>query len=108
MPTGKLFTTDDFQLKYVFLEPESGLYLAGFTTLDRAEAYAGINGYETADPEKVKMSEIDAFQPQPSRLQPSPNSPIPTLPQASAAAPAAKGPPPVTRPLGIRRPGTRA
>lgn len=62
--TAQLFQTDEAALRFVFLDKDTGLYLAGFALIERAAAYGKMVGYvETAEPEKISMREIADMQP---------------------------------------------
>lgn len=91
MANGKLFETDRPLEKWVFLDPETGIYLAGFGTAESAVEYGSRNGYDVSQPyPQVRMAEIDAAQPaeeydivrelaEGGPKIPKPNSPIPDL-----------------------------
>lgn len=62
--SARLYQTDEAALRYVFLDSDTGLYLAGFAHLDRATSYGTMVGYEiAAEPEKISMREITGMQP---------------------------------------------
>lgn len=76
MASGRLYQTDNATLQWVFLNPDTGLYLAGFGDRSNAEKYGGIMGYAVDNPETLTMAELNEMQPIGHR--PTVNSPIPT------------------------------
>lgn len=100
MPTGRLFEVVDRPLeRWTFLNPDSLLHLASFSNEDSARSYAAMNGYELADPPRIKGKAIDDAQP---ALEAPPtivsNSPLPNL-RAVATASAPKPKPPSGPPI---------
>lgn len=97
---GKLFQTDDFCLRWVFLNPDTFLYLSGFGDRETAEDFGYYYGYDLAEPTKMSMAEINSRQPSAfSNLIPM--QPVPQIPRQVSTAPAAGNPLP--RP-GLPRP----
>lgn len=102
MAAGKLYETNDWCLKWVFVHPQSFLYLAGFGSREAADIYGKANGYDISEPIKVSMAEIESHQP-PVFSGLAASAPVPKLAPVERPAQAA-----VSRPTGagVRR-GTR-
>lgn len=102
MLQGKLFETNDYCLRWVFLNPQDSVYLAGFGERSAAEEYGRLSGYEISSPLKVSMAQIEERQPSVGfsstpvpQIRPPVAAPVPSPARTAPAIPA------------LRRPGAR-